>query len=1171
MRRAIIYLAFLLCFNTITLAQSWVVQYYGTNEGLESPDIWSIHQDANNLIWVGTMAGVSIFDGGSFINYSHTSNGKRIGKVNSIIEYNKLVLLGSDQGLFYWDKGNIHQLSSSNLSINTLCISNENSLWIGTEKGLFSIQEDEFMEPNKESKIQALEQSLVNKQLGEDNRITQIKSTPSGSMLISTYYSLFRYNKDSLVNIWGSPNIKLDIYSIEVISDNHFYWACSKKNFFEYKNGSINPVFDSDQLAFDLKSQNGNIWMITVDNLYKLKDDKIITIPLGQEKPEWLREILIDNENNTWITSFEGLIKIKESYFTNYNNMPDHNMNEIYGIGRDIDGNLLIGGNRGRLWKRSGNSFTLLLGKEKSIFKNAEIFGIYSDDSSLWLGSGYQGIARYENGVLNNFTTAEGLADNSRYFFFRDSKNKLWTGGDGGVDLIEIKEDNNVAFTNFRHQLDNNSYFSFYCAIENPNGEIWFGGTHGFFTIHDGKFKHRKINDFNISPLYITDIKMNKSGEIWISSLGEGIIKCNFDTAGNISFLKQFTVRDGLPTNAFLSIVIDDDNNIWGGSYQGIAKIKPDAPIGVKGIRFYDKNDGFLNASFTNMRLFKEGNNKIWGVTSEGLFCFNPASINTNMHPPTPLITSVQNMDGREKWANYSSGQYGIFGLPKDVILPYNNNLLRFHLSSVGMTKPSAHTLRYKLEGLDDVWNYTLNEKTVTYHQLNHGTYRFVVEAANEDGIWSPDGEVFEFSIRPAFWQNIWFRILTVLLLVLGGIRMYHFLKFKRVNKTYTKTIEYFANSSYSSNTVDEILWDVSRNIISRLDLEDCVVYMMEDGYLVQKAAYGTKNPKGRIISTSLSIPIGEGIVGHCASAKKPIRVEDTTKDNRYVFNQEQKGSELSVPILDGNEVIGVIDSEHSRKGFFKKHHEDVLQKIAEQCAHKIASAKAKEEIEAKEKILLNIQKEVAESKLTALQAQMNPHFVFNSLNSINWYIVKNRPAEASEYLSKFSKLVRLILDNSKKSTIPLDKEIEALRIYLDLESMRFEDRFDYKIQMDKDIELEDVQIPPLILQPFVENAIWHGLMHKKGKGEILIQIYPENDHIKCVIQDNGIGRKASSEYQNKKSGDHKSKGMKLTSARIKLLHKEFLDIDMVRIIDLEGDTGEAVGTRVEIILPFEE
>ena len=126
----------------------------------------------------------------------------------------------------------------------------------------------------------------------------------------------------------------------------------------------------------------------------------------------------------------------------------------------------------------------------------------------------------------------------------------------------------------------------------------------------------------------------------------------------------------------------------------------------------------------------------------------------------------------------------------------------------------------------------------------------------------------------------------------------------------------------------------------------------------------------------------------------------------------------------------------------------------------------------------------------------MNPHFIFNSLNSINRFILQNNRAQASEYLTKFSKLVRMILQNSQASLITLESELESLDLYLNLEALRFNHHFDYNISYPKDLDIEVLKVPPLIIQPYVENAIWHGLMHKEEKGHLDIDVSEEDDYL---------------------------------------------------------------------------
>lgn len=152
--------------------------------------------------------------------------------------------------------------------------------------------------------------------------------------------------------------------------------------------------------------------------------------------------------------------------------------------------------------------------------------------------------------------------------------------------------------------------------------------------------------------------------------------------------------------------------------------------------------------------------------------------------------------------------------------------------------------------------------------------------------------------------------------------------------------------------------------------------------------------------------------------------------------------------------------------------------------------------------------KRLAEVEMTALRAQMNPNFLFNCLNSIKFFIIQNDTDKASDYLTKFGRLIRLILQNIKSELITLDLELEALSLYVELESLRFENKFHYELKIMEDVSVEYFEVPPLIIQPFVENAIWHGLMHKKQEdGELKVTISMHGDAVRCEIEDNGVGR----------------------------------------------------------------
>ena len=221
-------------------------------------------------------------------------------------------------------------------------------------------------------------------------------------------------------------------------------------------------------------------------------------------------------------------------------------------------------------------------------------------------------------------------------------------------------------------------------------------------------------------------------------------------------------------------------------------------------------------------------------------------------------------------------------------------------------------------------------------------------------------------------------------------------------------------------------------------------------------------------------------------------------------------------------------------------------------------------------RIINELETQMLQLKQKTLQLQMNPHVIFNTLNSIQQYILNNDAANAVSYLSSFSKLMRRILNNSNERYITLSDEIEAVSLYLQLESMRLGNRFNYKIEVDSEIDAKNIEIAPLIVQPFVENAIIHGLVPKKDNCFLSIRFSKlSDDKLLCVIEDNGVGRKHSEMMKQERGSSHKSYGMSITKRRLETLTKISNDEFSVEIVDLYDDNGNAAGTRVNIIISF--
>ncbi len=215
------------------------------------------------------------------------------------------------------------------------------------------------------------------------------------------------------------------------------------------------------------------------------------------------------------------------------------------------------------------------------------------------------------------------------------------------------------------------------------------------------------------------------------------------------------------------------------------------------------------------------------------------------------------------------------------------------------------------------------------------------------------------------------------------------------------------------------------------------------------------------------------------------------------------------------------------------------------------------------------LQNRIAGIELNALRAQMNPHFVFNAINSVQYFITNNDPDSSQKYLSKFARLIRYVVDNSKLTSIPIKKEIEALTLYLDIEALRFGKHFEYTINVNPNVDVEYAQIPSMLIQPYVENSIWHGIMHKEGIGKIEISMEMKGEILYCIVEDNGIGRTKSKELKKDKEELHKSVGMSNTKERLEIINQVNKSNMSVAISDVLNNKNEICGTKVEIHIPI--
>lgn len=223
-----------------------------------------------------------------------------------------------------------------------------------------------------------------------------------------------------------------------------------------------------------------------------------------------------------------------------------------------------------------------------------------------------------------------------------------------------------------------------------------------------------------------------------------------------------------------------------------------------------------------------------------------------------------------------------------------------------------------------------------------------------------------------------------------------------------------------------------------------------------------------------------------------------------------------------------------------------------------------------KERARMKHIQQLQQLELKALRSQMNPHFIFNTLNAVQKYILENDKEASYRYLTRFSKLIRSFLENSRQTTISLKDELELLRSYMEMEALRFRNKFTYEINIDPSLDPASIYIPSMLIQPYVENAIWHGIQHKQANGFVKLSVQDLGGNVlKCIVQDNGIGRKKAGEIESASGNQHQPVGMTITQQRLEIINERLKQVS-VNFIDIGDDApGSGTGTIVELIVTY--
>ncbi|MCE7068062.1 two-component regulator propeller domain-containing protein [Dyadobacter sp. CY326] len=1149
-------------------------------DGLSAKQVRCLYKDESGFLWIGTINGLDRFDGAVVKQYKNGTKQKNL-LINAIHPLGKgdTLLLGLLNGVLLFDvKTGAFRKDSRFAALDketvvTIKSDNIGRIWIGTNNKIFVFDK---------GKLQTLAAVIPAASafggLGFGLSSVLWDTTRNGFWIAGSKPYFIDIQNKALYHKEHNP-LKMPVLNnsyvnaIAVDHQGNVWYGCDENlslNFWNAKTGAVQQFFDldgkkiSDGINLIFIDHKDRLWISTWlfaafikepgKPIKKIQYDQNLSYCIGYGH---FRDAITDKEGNVWLGTINGVSKSQAQYplqaiyqLPNFKFFLETGFAHANSIA--VDKNLIMACKEDGLvaYNTDNRTYKRYMLTNDNLRKNRFVMAAKAKDAWWFVGDG--GVHFLPNGG-EKLVRFEDIKKNmpSQYanFVFTDHKGNIWFQIlDDAIyryDPVSKKtirydgEDSAVGLFDFKNSPS---------LLQLSNNDILFALPGSGLLRFDYKTERFSVSrEKNLADMYVMKMVEDKKGDIWAAVSGKGLLKIN----QNGMLLDSIDSRNGLFYDYLSSIAIDSRGAIWGASREGLMIYNPD----TRAVTKVEIDLGKTLQDYYNNLTFANG--KIYAVMLDHILVIDPFSFAGTPVKKPPFITSLK-VFGQEK---LSLAKNDVIELEPD------EDFVTFQFASLSHRDIPSLQYSYQLEGIDKNWVNAGRAITASYTNLLPGKYLFTVRSTDEFGRWMTKKRALQIVVKPNWWQTWWFILICVLIGSTFAVLLYRAYLQRKQQRRLNKTIDYFSKSVYGENSIDEICWDIARNCVLQLRFDYCVVYLLDDAKrkLIQKAAY---DPNKLENTVQPEIGINDGIIGTVIASGEPLLNPDTSKAGTRGTHSAVK-SELAVPVSHEGEVIGVIYSGHSNKNYFTDHHSIALSTVAAISANKIAEAIAKAQSQQKEMMLLQISKMLAESQLMALRAQMNPHFIFNCLNSIQECILTEKYLEASKYLNKFSKLFRTVLYNSGKNLITVFQERQVLELYLELELMRFDGSFSFEIIMDPMLEEDQITLPSMLLQPYVENALWHGLLHKDKDRKLRIEFKLIDEEVfLCRIQDNGIGRKKSFEIKagSLKYKQHESQGLRITKDRIDLLNRQGNHAKLT-ITDLYEPDGTASGTLIEIEL----
>ena len=1009
------------------------------------------------------------------------------------------------------------------------------------------------------------------------NLVYAIKQDQQGFMWFGTMYGLIKYDGYNYIEYKHDPedsssisfNSIVSIYEdsqarlwIGTLGGGLNRYDAENNSFIRYQHNPSDPRSLSENTVWSIaEDHNGSMWFATNLGLNRMVSDSLIPGPsrfyfkhyLADEKDpnslksNFVRALCVDNKGRLWVGVFQGGLHY---YFPRNDN-----------------------------FVRLDST-------------NLRVVTIYEDrQETLWLGNWGGGLYKVlvpDTGAITEESvkyihfkhrpgSESGLSSDRIWSITEDRLKNLWVGTFDGLNKYDR---NGLKHSVYRHNpADPHSLSSNYIAsiYEDRSGVLWIGTYRGGIDriVPGGRtFEHYRHDPLNKNSLSLNDVTacfQDSYGIIWIGTVGGGLNR--FDPSiGNFTVCKHDPSDPYSISNDYITAITEDNSqNLWIATYKGLNRLDL-SDDRIKFTIVIDSSSKFDGKWLT--ALMADSSNNLWiGTAKKGLYRYNPQHSSFYNYCSSKDDTNSLSNDNvimlfSDKQSRLWVGTYIALDLMVD------SSRFRHFTSDADEQRAISDNQVYCM--LEDnhgfLWMGTENglnrldkkaEEFQTYYEKN-GLPNSVICGLVEDNngfIWvstnkgiakfNPHTDVFEcFDASDGLQSNVFNPLAFYKChdgrIIFGGINGFNIFYPEKIFPNPHIPPVVITNLEINGQPVS---LNRNKSGIPEIHLEST-----DKNFLFEFAALDYRNPSKNQYAYQLLGYDDTWI--YCGTRHSAVYTN--MSPGEYVFHVKGSNND-GLWNEDGQALRLYIAYPFWQTAWFKlliAFSFGGLLYLGIYYARRLEKKKSE------------INRKISELHLQALRSRLNPHFIFNTINSIQYYLTCNDERSALSYLSKFSKLMRMILDTSDKSTVSLANEIESLQLYLELEHVRFENRFDYTINVDPRLDVNQIQIPAMLIQPYVENAIKHGLSQDHHRGKIQISINRENGKIICLVEDNGIGIVKSLNKASEKTSNHRSSGMHLTQSRLEILSSGKIDKNAVQIFDLSEENSTLSGTRVQINIP---